>query len=65
MNRFSDRGSTPLDSTKKKEDAVGILFLFGVMIWREPTLTEPAGENAISLDVEIIKMQHEIQHENA
>ena len=62
MDRFSDRGSTPLISTKHKEHPSWVLFIFE-LIWREsngsvvnscrwqegPTLTEPAGENSTPL----------------
>ena len=59
MDRFSDRGSTPLISTKSKRHPSWVPFAFA-LIWREsngsvvnacrwhaePTLTEPAGENS-------------------
>ena len=62
MDRFSDRGSTPLISTKNTEHPLWVLCIFE-LIWREsngsvvnfcrwqeePTLTEPAGENSTPL----------------
>ena len=57
MDRFSDRGSTPLISTKSRRHPMRVPSAFE-LIWREsngsvvnacqwhaePTLTEPAGE---------------------
>ena len=62
MDRFSDRGSTPLISTKSRRHPMRVPSAFE-LIWREsngsvvnacqwhaePTLTEPAGENSTPL----------------